>query len=162
MILRKCIFCHCSIQNMLVFVDCLSLPSFAIRTNIKNLFVFRDPISSPHHHLTKAHVASFSPLLDLKMFFSLVWKKGSVTCRFNHTKSLVVFQSSAAALGSSPAAVGRCNVSQCPGSATAGQHARTRVTRWTVPVSIAHLSPFTPTLLPNTPNTYNTIGFWKE
>lgn len=51
--------------------------------------------------------------------------------------SLVVFQSSAATLGSLPAAVGRCSVSRCPGSATAGKYARTKVTRWTVPVSIA-------------------------
>ena len=75
MILKKCIFCHCSIQDMLVFVDFLSLPSFAIRTNMKSLFVFRDLISSPHRHLTKAHVASFSPLLDLKIFFLLFGRK---------------------------------------------------------------------------------------
>lgn len=108
----------------------------------------------------KSHVASFSPLLDtdFKTFFSCL-EKGFVTCRFDHTNSLVVFQSSAAALGSLPAAVGRCSVSQCPGSVTAGQHVRTRVTRWTVPVSITHLSPFTATLLPNT---HDTIDFWKE
>lgn len=91
------------------------------------------------------------------MVFSCL-NKALVTCRFDHANSLV-FQSSAAALGSLPAAVGRCSVSQCPGSVTAGQHVRTRATRWTVPVSIAHLSPFTPTLLPNT---RNMIDFWKE
>lgn len=60
--------------------------------------------------------------------------------------SFVVFQSNAAARGSLPAAVGRCSVSRCPGIVTAGQHVRTRVTRWTVPVSIVHSSPFAPTL----------------
>lgn len=83
-------------------------------------------------------------------------------CRFNHINPLFffvcVFQSSAAAPGSLPAAVGRCSVSRCPGSVTAGQRVRTRVTRWTVPVSAAHLSPFTLSLLPNT---HNMIGFWK-
>lgn len=52
----------------------------------------------------------------------------------DHSKCFVVFQSSAATPGSSPVAVGRCNVSPCPGSVTAGQHVRTKVTRWTVPV----------------------------
>lgn len=95
----------------------------------------------------------------LKCFFSCLEERHRSRAGLTTQNLLLYFQSSAAAPGSSPAAVGRCNVSQCPGSATAGQHARTRVTRWTVPVSIAHLSPFTPALLPNT---YNVIGFWRE
>lgn len=78
---------------------------------------------------------------------------------FDHMSTLVAFQSNAAALGSLPAAVGRCNVSQCPGSVTAGQHVRTRVMRWTVPVSIAHSCSFTASLLPNA---HKTIDFRKE
>lgn len=98
-------------------------------------------------------VASFSLLRQLEMVFSCL-----ETALTTGTPP-VVFQSSAAALGSSPAAVGRCSVSRCPGSVTAGRHARTRVTSWTVPVSIALLSPFTPTL---SPNIHNMIDLRKE
>lgn len=109
----------------------------------------------------KAHTAPFRLLHSEFKWFSLLRKKALVMCRFNHTNPLFlcVFQSSAAAPGSLPAAVGRCSVSRCPGSVTAGQRVRTRVTRWTVPVSTAHLSPFTPSLLPNT---HNMIDFWKD
>lgn len=101
------------------------------------------PNLHPHHHLrssTEAHMISYSPLLDLK-WFSLVWEMCLVTCSFDRTNDFVVFQSNAAARGSLPAAVGRCSVSQCPGSVTAGRHARTRATRWTVPVSTAYSRP---------------------
>lgn len=70
---------------------------------------------------------------------------GKVLCHaqvFTARTIFAVFQSNAAARGSSPAAAGRCSVSPCPGSVTAGRHARTRATRWTVPVS-------TPAMLPD-------------
>lgn len=101
------------------------------------------PKSSPHHHL-RSHTAFH----DHDHFHAhdqmVAWKKHFVTCSFDHTTCFVVFQSNAATRGSLPAAAGRCSVSQCLGIATAGQHVRTRVTRWTVPVSIAHPGPFTP------------------
>lgn len=94
----------------------------------------------------KCRVSSFHPALEYKIVVS--FERGR-----RHTNSLVVFQSSAAALGSLPATVGRWSVSRCPGSATAGQRVTTRVTRWTVPVSIARGSPFVlqPAVLRNHP-----------
>lgn len=76
-----------------------------------------------------------------------------------HSGTFVVLQSSAASPGSLPAVVGRCSVSPCPGSVTAGRRVTTRVTKWTVLVSIADRSPFTASVLPNN---RNRIEPWKE
>ena len=57
------------------------------------------------------------------------------------------FQSCDVTRGSSPARVGRCSASPCPGSATDGQPARTRAMRWTAPVSKRpHFIPLYPQL----------------
>lgn len=98
---------------------------------------------TPHHHLR------FHYFLEALQVFHCLEK---IMRTFDHTSPVVVFQSSAAAPSSLPAAVGRCSVSRCPGNVTAGRRVKTRVMNWNVPVSVPHFCPFIPNMLHNTNN----------
>lgn len=116
----------------------------------QNLFVFQQPLK-PLIRLPSNACAQSVFFWTLKLdrfplvfFWGGGWKAHSHAGVTSGTRLSLCFQSSAAAPGSSPAAVGRCSVSPCPGSATAGRRARTRATRWTAPVSTAPLGLLTP------------------
>lgn len=118
------------------------------------------PQLSPTSSCFHLHLPPSPQHLRPSRHVTLRWLQLISLCRaWPHSGLFVVFQSSAAARGSLLAAVGRCSVSPCPGSVTAGRRVTTRATRWTVLVSIADRRSFTSLLLPNN---HNRIDLWKE